>query len=305
MTKNKKMNVYVTGASGYIGSHVLTNLMSAGPLNIVALARNSIQGKRPTCKFMHFELETCGSEVFEPGSTIIHLAGIAHGKFKTIEEFEHINAKCSAKLATRAVECGVKRFIFLSSIGVHGNCSEGIIDESSPLQPAGAYAESKVKAETMIADACQNSNMELIILRPTLVYGRGAPGNISKLVGLFEKGIPVPFEKLNNKRNFCSVDKLTCLIRRLVLDDHNVFHLEKFVVADTNSKSVYAFMLSVAKLHDLKAKSLSLPTAWVEFLLKCIGKNEVISSLCRDLVVNTAKVDDYLEGDLITQIAEF
>ena len=304
MTKNKKMNVYVTGASGYIGSNVLANLMSASQLNVIALARNSLQGKMTTCKFMRFELETCGLKVFESGSTVIHLAGVAHGKFKTIEDFEYINAKCSAKLATRAVECGVKRFVFLSSIGVHGNYSEGIIDESSPLQPTGAYAESKVKAEAALADICQNSNMELVILRPTLVYGRGAPGNIAKLVGLFEKGIPVPFSKLNNRRNFCSVDKLTCLIRQLVLDKHNVFHSEKFVVADTNSKSVYSFMLTVAQLHGLKLKSFGLPAAWIELLLKCLEKNEIISSLCRDLVVNTAKVDDYIEDGLITQITK-
>ena len=250
---------------------------------------------------MYFELENCGTEIFEPNSTVIHVAGLAHGKFKTIEDFKNINTKCSARLAERAVECGVKRFIFLSSIGVHGNSSEGIIDENSPIQPTGAYAKSKANAETILADICQNTNMELIVLRPTLVYGKNAPGNVLKLARMFEKNVPVPIRNLENKRNFCSVEKLTLLIKRLVLDEDNSFHSEKFVVADTHSKSVYSFMLIVAQLHGVKLMSFRLPKELFKFLLKCVGKKELITSLCSDLVVNTTRVDNYLESASITK----
>ncbi len=195
--------IIVTGASGFIGFNVCKTLLRLG-FDVTAITRqfnskliSENQGNSIQQISVDLDCEDIPKEVLEKNQVIIHCAGRAHVlKNKKNEDFEQYNISntlATKRLALSAVNAGVKRLIFLSSIGVNGSSNTKPFTEKDIPSPSQNYALSKLEAEKNLQKIALSSELEVVIIRPTLVYGPGAPGNFERLIKWVNKSIPLPF----------------------------------------------------------------------------------------------------------------
>ncbi len=192
VVKNK---VLITGAAGFVGQATVEEFVKQG-WAVRALTRSVVTCDR--ARRRHVEYIAVGdisdlqdwSKHCNDCSVIVHLAARAHrtaeAPTEQREAFNRVNCEASVRLAESAVACGVKRFVYISSAGVMGDFSERPFTEIDSPAPVSEYARSKWKAEKSLSTLCDSSRMELTILRPTLIYGPGNPGNLERLLRLIK-----------------------------------------------------------------------------------------------------------------------
>lgn len=209
--------IAVTGAAGFIGSQVVSTLLSAGE-RVVALARGPILGVDHGPAVVVREIGDLGSANISPGSlagcrTVIHAAARAHvlqeQEADPLNTFLRINTDGTMRLAEAAFVAGVRRFVFVSSIGVLGNRSCGApLAASDALAPVEDYAVSKARAEVALEEFARRTGMEVVIVRPPLVHGLGAKGNFMRLLAAVYRRHPLPLGAIANRRSFLGVANL-------------------------------------------------------------------------------------------------
>jgi UDP-glucose 4-epimerase len=195
------MQILVTGSSGFVGSRLLKSSEFKNQVQTV-----SLQQAAPS------QIDFSGIQ------TIIHLAGIAHRMEPTPDElYFSINHELTLQFATAAKNAGVKHFIFLSTIKVYGDeqLQTQEISESTPCHPNDAYGGSKMKAEQDLR-LLEDENFEVSIIRPPLIVGPDAKGNLLALMKLAQKPLPLPFGNIPNERAMIHLDNLIAFIRHLV-----------------------------------------------------------------------------------------
>jgi UDP-glucose 4-epimerase len=192
----------------------------------------------PGSSFSHGNItpSTNWSEGLLGVDVVIHLAGRAHVLNETepnpLEIYRQINVASTYNLALQAADMGVKRFIFISTIKVHGEETEidSPFTENSTYAPASDYAISKMEAEVMLQKVSQDSGMEVVIIRPPLVYGPSVSANFKRLIRLAASGWPLPLGGIRNVRSFVSVNNLTSLVVQCI--DHPLAANQAFLVSD-------------------------------------------------------------------------
>ncbi|MFW5993356.1 MAG: NAD-dependent epimerase/dehydratase family protein, partial [Desulfohalobiaceae bacterium] len=216
------MNILVTGCSGFIGRHLVPYLSKDKEhfVRIMPGRTDSI----PFAGIEHAETVPCRcistktnwKDVLQGVDAVVHLAARAHVRQESaadsLTEFRKVNAAGSVNLAQEAARAGANRFIFISSIGVYGNQGSGPITVHDPPAPVEPYAVSKLEAEMGLRKISAETGLEVVIIRPPLVYGPGAPGNFARLLRLVQKGVPLPLGLVQNKRSLVAVDNLVDLI---------------------------------------------------------------------------------------------
>lgn len=209
----------VTGSDGFIGSNLCSALNDRGYVAIPWNRRNKlfhIVEPIDAWTIAQWQLQLRDVDV------VIHLAGIAHriNKQSTVTEQQYalINTEASVKLARAAVAAGVKRFIFISTAKVFGEGGPTAYSSDSPSQPQDAYARSKWQAEQQLRALVNDSTMELVVIRPPLVYGAHAKANFALLQKLAKLPLPLPFGSLQNRRDLIALDNLIDLVHICV--DH-------------------------------------------------------------------------------------
>jgi len=223
---------------------------------------------------------------------VIHLAARVHVMQEThadpLTAFREVNTQGTINLAKQAVAAGVKRFIYLSSIKVNGEKTTTIPfhadDSANPLDP---YAISKFEAEQQLLTLGQETGLEIVIIRPPLVYGPAVKGNFSRLISLVNKSIPLPLAKINNARSLVNIQNLCSLIQ--VCLDHPKAAGEVFLVSDGEDLSSSELFEKIAQALDKKNRLFYLPKGLLKLLTGIIGRQAEFQRLFDSLQVDISK----------------
>jgi len=304
------MRVLLTGATGFIGKALVAELIQQG-FNI------SISVRQKTSLFpdkvKQFVVGGFGSNSDFSTSLVgidcvIHLAGKAHvidkAKAPALDEFREINTELALNLAKQAVTAGVGRFIYLSSIGVNGSQNNKPFLETDIPNPQEPYAISKYEAEQSLLKLAKNSDLEVVIIRPPLVYGNNAPGNFGRLIQWAGAKIilPLPLGDVNNARSLIAIDNLVNFIITCTL--HPKAANEIFLISDDGNLSTTQLLKKIAKAFNKKAILLPVPVSWMVFVAKFLGKEADAVRLFSSLVVDSNKARNLLDWHPITTMDE-
>jgi nucleoside-diphosphate-sugar epimerase len=306
------MKVLLTGATGFIGKALVAKLIQQNfHISIAVRQKTNLYPD----KIKQFLVEDFGSKRDFSTSLIgincvIHLAGKAHvidkakAKALSLDEFRKINTELTLDLAKQAVTAGVERFIFLSSIGVNGNQTNVPFLETDTPNPQGSYAFSKYEAEQSLLKLSKDSNLEVVIIRPPLVYGKGAPGNFGRLVKWARAKFmfPLPLGAVHNTRSLIAIDNLVSFIITCTL--HPKAANEIFLISDDDNLSTTRLLKNIAKAFNKKALLLPIPVSWMIFVAKLLGKEVDAVRLFSSLIVDSSKARDLLDWHPVTTMDE-
>lgn len=210
------MRILVTGAGGYIAQACIKEFIARG-WQVRAITRQSFSDE-PMLEYVRIQSleEFDWHDQLPDIDYVVHMAGIAHQKSVPADYFHTINVEVSSKLAQAAVDVGVKRLIYLSSIAVYGNPLLGIIDENSPICPVDINGMTKAAAEQRIKFIAQGRGLSWTILRVPMVYGPNAPGNFRRLQKLVRSGLPLPLASATAPRSYLGIDNLVSAMIRII-----------------------------------------------------------------------------------------
>lgn len=285
------MNILLTGASGFVGGHF------CGDDSIKrVVVRDSDNCSHWGCDQYQVDAidgQTCWSGAFENIDAIIHLAGLAHSRTFTNDDYQSVNVDGALHLAKKAALAGVKRFVFVSSIGVLGShTSDSPLTVDSPLIPENEYTQSKLSAEIGLKKISRETGLEVVIIRPTLVYGADAPGNFGMLAKLVSRVPILPFGLVSNKRDFVAADNLKDILMCCAL--HPAAKGETFLASDGETVSIGEFTSHIAQGLNRKVIQLPVPISLFRFLGRLSGKTQLVEQLVGNLHVDNSNLKNKL-----------
>lgn len=291
-------SVLVTGANGFIGRAVSVELIRNN-YDIRCVVRKPFQLEGAKILTIPSLAEQFNwSDLLNGVECVIHTAARVHihneKATNPLEEFRKVNVEGTLNLARQAANSGVKRFIFLSSVKVNGEVSEPNSPfkvEDSP-NPQDDYGLSKYEAEQGLFLIGQKSGMEIVVIRPPLVYGPGVKANFASMMNILQRGIPLPFGAIKNKRSMVFIDNLVSLIQLCI--GHPLARDHIFFVSDGNDISTTELLSACAHALNVKARLLAIPQKWLEFGARLFGKKDIALRLCGSLQVDISKTRDYL-----------
>lgn len=294
------MKILVTGAKGFIGKVVSETLSLQPEYEIIGSTRVTTLSQQiavPLISVGDVSASTDWSTALQQVDALVHLAARAHvmndQSSDPLAEFRAVNVEGTLTLARQAMAAGVKRFIFISSIGVNGSHTIGKpFDEHSVAAPHADYALSKLEAEQGLRELAQDSDMELVIIRPPLVYAGGAPGNFQRLLKLVASGIPLPFALVDNRRSMVALENLVSFICLCV--EHPAAANELFLISDGTDVSTPEIIYNLAKGMGRNAYLWPLPDGLMRWGASLLGKQAMYSQLCGSLAIDSCKAQDLL-----------
>lgn len=269
-----------------IGSALVSHLKSRG-VGVSSVGRSCKNG---------IDVDHCwrlGEEIGPPLNnvdTLIHLAARVHIRgrgFSDTYSFNQDNADHALLLAKEAHSRGVKRFVFVSSIGVLGAGSVRPLNEEDQRSPHNAYTLSKSLAEERLRAFSDDSGMELVILRFPAVVGAGVKGNVESLVRAIKMGVPLPFSRISNQRQFITLENLVCGIS--LVSHHGMAAGEIFHLANPERVSTLDLCNMIADELNIKLRSWPLPAPLLRAAFSGIGRKSLADGLTGDLLVDTSK----------------
>lgn len=302
--------VLVTGASGFVGRLLCRELSQAG-WTVRGLYLSSKLGpllNDPSVEWLRSEpigRDTDWSLLLAGGIThVVHLAALAHrvdpGTRPADSEYDEVNHHGTSRLAAQAAATSsIKRFVFVSSIGAVAGLADAPIDESTPCRPDTAYGASKLAGEVAVQQELSGATCEWCILRPPLMYGRGNPGNMERLLALMYLGLPLPLGSIRNRRSFLYVGNFVNAIERAL--SHPSASNRLFCVGDSEHLSTPALIRGLGHAAGRHVRLFPFPVAGLRliggigsFWENVTGKSLRIDSasvakLCGSLCINGAR----------------
>jgi nucleoside-diphosphate-sugar epimerase len=290
-------NIFVTGASGFIGRAVCKALSDLKYSVCGSVRNKDIIPPLPNVKYVltgDINSNLDWKDLLAGYDYVIHCAGIAEQKNIISKDiYKQINTDATIKLAEQCVIAGVKKFIFLSSISVLGNYTNyKPFTQSDKANPLGGYAQSKYEAEKQLLKINDKTSLEVIIIRPPIVYGNLARGNIARLIKLLKLRLPLPFGLIKNKKSFISienlVDILICCIRRPNLKG------KVFLVSDDEDVSLTFFLQNITRELGYRLLIFPFPIFLLKLIANFFGKGNEINKLVLNLQIDINYTKDTL-----------
>ncbi|WP_374367515.1 UDP-glucose 4-epimerase family protein [Stutzerimonas sp.] len=291
-----KLNVLLTGATGFVGRHLYRGLLSRDEFYLSCSVRSRSLDIRARQEIVgSLGPSTNWSTALAEVHIVIHAAALAHkgGVADSMAEYRRVNVEGTLNLARQAATAGVRRFVFISSIGVNGNINFLPFHIDDMPNPAELYAQSKWDAEQGLRQLAAETGMEVVIIRPPLVYGPGARGNFGSLVRWVEKGVPLPLGAIHNKRSLVGIDNLVDLIIRCI--DHPGAANQVFLAGDGEDLSTTELLRAVGKAMGKPARLIPVPAGLLQFGATLLGKKAMAQRLLGSLQVDISKTCELLE----------
>jgi nucleoside-diphosphate-sugar epimerase len=290
------MKVLVSGANGFIGRALCTHLSSLGHSAVPAVRHScGMRGERVLGDKSSWLYALTGC------SSVVHLAGRAHvmqdHEPDPIQAFRAANVGTTMELANRAVETSVRRFVYVSTIKVNG-------EETAPgcrfkpddlIAPQDPYAISKWEAENGLLEIARNTGLEVIIIRPPLIYGPGVKGNFASLVRWVNSGVPLPLGAIHNCRSMLALENLVSFA--VLCADAEASPNAKnqiFLVSDGEDVSTTELLHKVAKAYGRTSHLLPLPPGLIRFAARLISNAPLADRLLGSLVIDGSKAREML-----------
>ena len=285
MKLSPNKSLFVTGASGFVGKALLPKLLAKGFL-VRALIRKHGFYTSPKIDYIKIndlaEIKDLTQSLLEV-DVVIHLAARVHVMSENIEspldEYRRVNVQQTINLARHAANLGVKRFIFISSAKVNGELTRvnkpfRPDDQPNPRDP---YSISKMEAEDALIRLSRETDMEIVIIRPPIIYGPGVKANFLRLIKIIDKGIPLPFGSVQNFRSMIFIDNLLDLIIRVI--DHPDAAGEILLVSDDEDVSTKCLINHLSHELGRKARLIRFPERLLSLLFKVLGKSDIYNRL--------------------------
>lgn len=295
------MRALVTGAAGFVGSHCCTYFEAQG-LEVRRLVRTLPRNLPKTLAGQDWVATgDLGNPQASPSleqhlqdvDVVVHVAGRAHvlreHAAQPQQEFERANVIATERLAEASLRTGVRRFVFVSSIGVLGRARTYPLTEVDTPQPDEPYAHSKLRAEQRLAALSADSRMQAVVVRPTLIYGAHCPGNMARLIRLVQRGWPLPLGDFHRPRSLLGIENFCVLLH--LLATHPAAAGETFVAADTEDLSLVQILTALAQGLQKPLRLLPIPEAWVSALARMLGARaqDAVQKLAHPLRVDASK----------------
>lgn len=281
--------ILVTGVTGFVGQFLVQ--LSNNFRCVVRYGENHLFSD--SYMISGIDGTTEWIDCFHDVDAIIHLAGLAHHRSFTDAEYRAVNTEGTLRLALKAAEIGVKRFVFVSSIGVNGvNTYDSPFLPSDVAKPHNSYSQSKHEAELGLWDISKKTGLEIVVIRPSLVYGPAAPGNFGMLTRLVNKVPFLPFGLTDNRKDFIAVQNLTDLLVTCATHPDAAGHT--FLASDGETVSIKQFTNAIADGLGKKVIQLPVPVSVMRFLGKLTGKSAMIEQLYGNLEVDSSNIKKVL-----------
>jgi nucleoside-diphosphate-sugar epimerase len=287
--------IFVTGANGFVGSNLCMALASSGR-TVVAATRHTLPDMVPNIS--NFQISTLAADTnwqhgLQGCDAIVHLAARVHvmsdKATDPLTEFRRANVNGTLNLARQAAAAGVRRFVFISSIKVNGESTrlgQAFAADDVP-NPQDPYGISKHEAEQGLCQLAAETGLEVVIIRPPLVYGPGVKANFQSMMHWLKRGIPLPLGTIHNKRSLVALDNLVDLI--ITCLDHPAAANQTFLVSDDEDLSTTELLRRMGLALDRSARLIPVPTLLLEAGAALLGRRNIAQRLCGSLQVDISK----------------
>lgn len=296
----EQRRVFVTGATGFVGAALVEQLASAHDYQVQALVRRDGVMLPPNVLAVK-----AGSDYLVTGAltlkgvhTLVHCAARVHvmcdASSDPLTEYRRVNVDGTLKLAEQAVSAGVKRFIFISSIKVNGEATrlgKPYTADDTPA-PCDPYGVSKREAEDRLKALAVRTGMDIVIIRPVLVYGPGVKANFRNMMSWLQKSIILPLGAIRNQRSLVALDNLIDLIVKCI--DHPAAANQTFLVSDGDDMSTTDLLRRMGIALGKPARLIPLPSALLLFGAALLGRKGIGQRLCGSLQVDIEKTRQVL-----------
>lgn len=290
--------ILLTGATGFVGSHLVPWLLAKG-CDVRSAVREPTAEQVPGLEVLPVgdltALPDLGG-ILRDVSVVVHLAGRVHALRRTTDiggEFRRANVDATRNLALQAAAHGARRFVFLSTIKVNGESTDGhSFSELDPPSPQDAYGISKYEAEVALWDIAAATGLEVVILRPPLVYGPGVKANFRRLLWLVRHRVPLPFGGVHNSRSLVSVWNLCDLIS--LCCDHPAAAGETFLVSDQHDLSTPELIRALGNAMGRPARLFACPPSLLRAPGRVLGRTDEVERLVGSLQADSTKATQRL-----------
>lgn len=291
------MNILITGITGFVGNNLSQKLSERGDKIWGTIRTTSGKSVKDLNSVQLIPVENIDGETNWPNSlqgidTIVHLAARVHIMADSDDDplaaYRQINVAGTLHLAKEAAAHGVKRFVYVSSIKVNGEERMKAYTERDIPAPQDPYGISKWEAEQALAKVAADTGLEIVIIRPPLVYGPGVKANFLRLLNLVQKNIPLPFGSLKNRRSMIFIGNLVSAI--ITCCDHQAAVNQTFLVSDNEDISVTELLQEMAIILKKKIFLLPIPPFLLNMAAFCFGKSAEAKRLTKPLIINCQKI---------------
>jgi nucleoside-diphosphate-sugar epimerase len=302
--------VLVTGAGGFVGRHLCQALIASG-FAVTGTTRSA--AKLETSP--NFDVRVIGDIGAPPNwepllsdvDFVVHLAARVHvmreASDDPLAEFRRVNCQGSINLAKSAAAAGIKRLVYVSTIKVLGEKTDGrAFCETDVAAPCDPYAISKMETEVALQRIAAEQGLEIVILRPPLIYGPGVAGNFLRLLGLVSTGVPLPLGMIRNSRSMLAVSNLSDVIQ-ICLECSDAVG-KTFLVADAEETSTPALFKMIGDCMGKPVRLLPVPERLLRIGGKLIGRSSEVARLCDSLQIDSKYTRDVLNWTPRTSLEE-